>query len=107
VPVQQLVDGNAHSLIATDPTAWFPALDVGPHGCSRPSHRAHQKVDVAQRLHARCSPSAADRQSAGRDAAVPLRHQESHSPHDNRLAGSGHPRRSCLSSAWSPACLGL
>jgi hypothetical protein len=31
---------------------------------------AHQKVVVAQRLHARCSPRAEDRQSAGRDTAV-------------------------------------
>src|SRR6478672_11211773 len=30
-PVEQLVDDNAHSLITTDPTAWFPALEVGPH----------------------------------------------------------------------------
>ena len=41
-PVQQLVDQNAHSLITTDPTAWLPALEVGPQGFSRPSHRAHQ-----------------------------------------------------------------
>ena len=40
VSVQQLVDQNAHSLITTDPTAWFPALEVGPHGFSRPSDRA-------------------------------------------------------------------
>ena len=51
-PVQQLIDANAHSLIATDPTARFPALEVGRHGFSRPSHRAHQKVVVALRLHA-------------------------------------------------------
>ena len=31
-PVQQLVGDNAHSLITTDPAAWFPALEVGPHG---------------------------------------------------------------------------
>ena len=28
--LQQLIDQNAHSLMATDPTAWFPALEVGP-----------------------------------------------------------------------------
>ena len=36
VPVEQLVDQNAHSLITTDPTAWLPALEVGPQGFSRP-----------------------------------------------------------------------
>src|SRR5277367_146657 len=36
VPIQQLVDQNAHSLITTDPTAWLPALEVGPQGFSRP-----------------------------------------------------------------------
>ena len=25
-PVQKLIDDNAHSLITTDPTAWFPAF---------------------------------------------------------------------------------
>jgi len=76
-PVQQLVDEDAHRLITTDPTACFPALEVGPHGFSRPNHRAYQKVVVAQRLHAKCSPHAADRQWAGRDTAVPRRDQES------------------------------
>ena len=36
VPVEQLVDQNAHTLITTDPTAWFSALEVGPQGFSRP-----------------------------------------------------------------------
>src|SRR6476659_5203171 len=44
VPVQQLVDQNAHSLVTTNPTAWFSALEVGPQGFSRPGHRAHRKV---------------------------------------------------------------
>ena len=39
VPVEQLVDQNAHSLITTDPTAWLPPLEVGPQGFSRPGHR--------------------------------------------------------------------
>jgi hypothetical protein len=30
VPVQQLVDPNAHTLVTADPTARFLALDVGP-----------------------------------------------------------------------------
>src|SRR5258707_11331046 len=46
VPVQQLVDQDAHGLITTDPTAWFPALEVGPQGFSRPGHRAHQKSSI-------------------------------------------------------------
>ena len=73
VPVQQLVDQNAHSLITTDPTAWFFALKVGPHGFRRPGHRAHQKVVAAQRLHAECSAHAQVRQWAGRDTAVARR----------------------------------
>ena len=73
VPVQQLVDQNAHTLVTTDPTAWFSALEVGPHGFSRPGHRAHQKVVAAQRLHAECSLHAQDRQWAGRDTAVARR----------------------------------
>src|SRR6478752_7158563 len=48
VPVQQLVDQNAHTLVTTNPTAWLPALKVGPHGFSRPGHRAHQKVVAAR-----------------------------------------------------------
>src|SRR4029079_9599485 len=44
VAVQQLVDENPHSLMTTDPTAWLPALEVGPQGFSRPGHRAHQRV---------------------------------------------------------------
>ena len=36
MPVQQLVDQNAHTLVTTDPTAWFSALEVGPQGFSRP-----------------------------------------------------------------------
>src|SRR6476620_5048239 len=41
LPVQQLVDQNTHTLVTTNPTAWFSALKVGPHGFSRPGHRAH------------------------------------------------------------------
>jgi hypothetical protein len=36
VPIQQPVDQYAHSLITTDPTPWFPALEGGPQGISRP-----------------------------------------------------------------------
>src|SRR5258705_10052994 len=36
VPVQQLVDQNAHRLIATDPTAWFPALEIGREAAGLP-----------------------------------------------------------------------
>src|SRR6478736_7106316 len=46
VPVQQLVDQNAHSLITTDPTAWFPALEVGTQWFSCPGRHAHQTVIV-------------------------------------------------------------
>src|SRR6476660_8122363 len=35
VPVQQLVDQNAHTFVTTNPTAWFSALEVGPDGFSR------------------------------------------------------------------------
>ena len=35
-PVQQLVDDNARRLFMTDPTAWFPALEAGPHGFQPP-----------------------------------------------------------------------
>ena len=77
VPVQQLIDDNAPCLITTDPSAWFPALEVGRHGFSRPRYRAHQKVVVAQRFHAKRSAHAEDRQWAGRDTAVPRRDQES------------------------------
>src|SRR6185436_13749533 len=73
VPVQQLVDQNAHTLVTTDPTAWLLALEVGPQGFSRPGHRAHQKVVAAQRLHAECSAHAQDRQWAGRNTAVARR----------------------------------
>jgi hypothetical protein len=51
-PIQEVVDDNAHSLITTDPTARFPALEVGTHGFSRPTYRAPRKAVVAQRLHA-------------------------------------------------------
>ena len=47
VPGQQLVNQNAHSLITTDPTAWFPALEVGQQGLSLLGHRAPQKVVAA------------------------------------------------------------
>ena len=77
-PVQQLIDKDAHGLVTTDPTARFPALEVGPHGFIRPSHCAHQKVGVAQRLYAKCSAHAEDRQWAGRNTADPRRDQESH-----------------------------
>jgi thioredoxin reductase (NADPH) len=73
VPVEQLVNENAHSLVATDPTALLPAFEVGPHGFSRPGHRAHQKLVAAQRLPAECSAHAQDRQWAGRDTAVARR----------------------------------
>src|SRR5258707_2778841 len=46
VPVQQLVNQNAHSLVTTDPTPRFPALEVVPQGFSRPGHRAHQKSSI-------------------------------------------------------------
>ena len=75
--VQQLIGEAAHRLITTYPTAWFPAIEIGPHGFSRPCHRGHQKEVAAQRLHAKCSPHAEDRPSAGRNVAVPRRDRKS------------------------------
>jgi hypothetical protein len=75
-PVQQLIDQNAHTLIATDPTTRFPALEVGRHGFTRPTYRAHPKVVVAQQLRAKCSAHAEDRQ-AGRDTAILRSDQDS------------------------------
>ena len=75
--VQQLIGEAAHRLITTDPTAWFPAIEIGPHGFSRPCHRGHQKEVVAQRLHAKCSAHAEDRQWVGPDTAVLRRDEES------------------------------
>ena len=61
--------GPPHSVV-------LGARRIGLNGFIRPRHRAHQKVVVAQRLHAKCSAHAEDRQ-AGRDTAVPRRDQES------------------------------
>ncbi len=72
------------------PTAWFPAIEIGPHGLSRPCHRGHQKEVAAQRLHAKCSPHAEDRPSAGRNVAVPRRDRKSQ-PLGERLLRHAHP----------------
>ena len=83
-PVQQLVDDDAHSLVTTNPTAWFPALESTLTGSaalvivlirkwSEPSGFT-QNVQRTQRI------------VSGQDVILQsLGVIRSHSPHDNAV----------------------
>src|SRR6476620_8552279 len=89
-PVEQLNDDDPHTRIPADPTAWFPALEVSTHWLSHPRYRAHQKVVVAQRLHAKCSAHGHSWSNPGHPST--LRESDEVSPHDRSPTDYGRPR---------------
>jgi hypothetical protein len=77
-PVERLIDDNAHSLFTADPTTRFPALEVGRHGFTRPTYRAHPyrahpTMAAAQRLRAKMHQEASATRKCTTDANVVMK----------------------------------